>query len=754
MIQRESREYVHATKRQLSSHHGSHGVVRSCPLLLLSSIAAGIAALVPTAERPPTLLLPTLPSRHKGAFQPNRWGSTSFGSFGDGGGGMSMSGSDFGAACDDSKVFRNICRDRILKDLLKPDKDKETKSSWKVLIMDKFTVRIMAYACKMAEITDAGISLVEDLFKRREPMPSMDAIYFLQPLKENVIMLLSDMSGRCPLYRKAYIFFSSPIPKELVSYIKNDSSVIPRIGALREMNLEFFAIDMQGFTTDHDMALTDLYSAEHNSKKFNDTISTMATRIATTFASLKEFPCVRYRAPKGSDPSTTAKFDMVPKWLATAVWDIVSKYKSTIPEFPQKETCELLIVDRPIDQIAPVIHEWTYDAMCHDLLEMDGNKYIYEVSKMGSEPEKKEALLEDHDPLWIELRHIHIADASERLYDKMNNFVAKNKAAQLHSRDGGEISTKDLQKIVQALPQYSEQVEKLTLHIEIAGKINKFIREYGLRDIGQLEQDLVFGDAGAKEVISILRSKQDMSPENKLRLLIIYAIVYPEKFEGDKGEKLMQLAKLPHDDMDAINSLRYLDGSDTKKTSRVGGFSLKFDAQKKKNAARTERQDGEETWALSRFFPLIEELIEKLSKGALPLNEYPSMSEPSSTAQGSTQSASATKPVQTQQPMSMRSRRTPTWAKSRNSDDSQSSDSSVLRHGSGDFKRLGNRIFVFMIGGATRSELRTVHKLTMKLKREIVLGSSSIDDPPQFISKLKMLSTGGAKDVSIDKLRI
>uniref|UniRef100_A0A0E0PT56 Uncharacterized protein n=1 Tax=Oryza rufipogon TaxID=4529 RepID=A0A0E0PT56_ORYRU len=561
---------------------------------------------------------------------------------------MSMSGSDFGAPCDDPKIFRNICRERILKDLLQPDKDKETKSSWKVLIMDKFTVRIMAYACKMAEITDAGISLVEDLFKRREPMPSMDAIYFLQPLKE-----------------KAYIFFSSPIPKELVSYIKNDSSVIPRIGALREMNLEFFAIDMQ------------------------------------------EFPCVRYRAPKGTDPMTTPKFDMVPKWLATAVWDIVSKYKSTIPEFPQKETCELLIVDRPIDQIAPVIHEWTYDAMCHDLLEMDGQKYIYEVSKAGSEPERKEALLEDHDPLWVELRHIHIADASERLYDKMNNFVSKNKAAQLHSRDGGEISTKDLQKIVQALPQYGEQVEKLTLHIEIAGKINKFIREYGLRDIGQVEQDLVFGDAAAKEVINILRSKQDMSPENKLRLLIIYAIVYPEKFEGDKGEKLMQLAKLPHDEMDAINSLRYLVGSDTKKTSRPGGFSLKFDAQK--------------------------ELIEKLSKGALPLNEYPSMSEPSSTEQGSTQSAAATKPAQAQ-PMSRRSRRTPAWAKSRNSDDSQSSDSSVLRHGSSDFKRLGNRIFVFMIGGATRSELRTVHKLTMKLKREIVLGSSSIDDPPQFIS--------------------
>jgi syntaxin-binding protein 1 len=72
---------------------------------------------------------------------------------------MSM---DFSAPADDPKAFRNVCRDRthfripcsaiglivipwlitlpiplwvfagILKDLLQPDKDKETKSSWKV----------------------------------------------------------------------------------------------------------------------------------------------------------------------------------------------------------------------------------------------------------------------------------------------------------------------------------------------------------------------------------------------------------------------------------------------------------------------------------------------------------------------------------------------------------------------------------------------------------------------------------------------
>lgn len=87
---------------------------------------------------------------------------------------------------------------------------------------------------------------------------------------------------------------------------------------------------------------------------------------------------------------------------------------------------------------------------------------------------------------------------------------------------------------------------------------------------------------------------------------------------------------------------------------------------------------------------------------------------------------------------------------------------SVLRHSSSDFKKMGQRIFIFIIGGATRSEvallyfcscfgvflldnilinhfvslyqLRVVHKLSSKLKREIILGSSSIDDPSQFIT--------------------
>ncbi|PPS12789.1 hypothetical protein GOBAR_AA07842 [Gossypium barbadense] len=637
------------------------------------------------------------------------------------------------------KVFRQFSRDRLLYEMLGESTSGEgSKSSWKVLIMDKVTVKVMSHSCKMADITDQGVSLVEDIFRRRQPLPSMDVIYFIQPTKENSFSLEWKCLVSTPFSSRAFVFFSSPVSKDFINNIKSDISVLPRIGALREMNLEYFPVDSQAFITDHDSALVELYSEEaENTPYFEICLYTMASRLATVFASMKEFPYVRYRAPREQDGSPAATRSLIPFKLAEILWKCLEKYKS-IPNYPQTETCDLLILDRSVDQIAPVIHEWTYDAMCHDLLNMDGNKYVVELpGKHGGPPVEKEVILDDNDPVWLELRHAHIADASERLHDKMTTFKSKNKAANIN-RDG-ELSTRELQKIVQALPQYNETVEKLTLHVEIAGTINECIRDMRLRDIGQLEQDIVFGDAAAKDVINLLRSLQDASTENKLRLLMIYAIVYPEKFEGDKATKLMQLAKLTPEDMKAINNMKYLGGSPQSKKSS-SGFSLKFDGgQKTKHAARKDRTgEEEETWQLFRFYPMLEELLENLNKGQLPKDEYACMNEPAKDSK-SQRSTNSTAPNGRRPAHSMRSRRTPAWARGHCSDDGYSSDS-VLKNVVPDFRRMGQRIFVFIIGGATRSELRACHKLTAKLRREVILGSTSFDDPPQYISKLQLLS--------------
>lgn len=62
---------------------------------------------------------------------------------------------------------------------------------------------------------------------------------------------------------------------------------------------------------------------------------------------------MRYRGAKSLDPTTMTTFrDLIPTKLAAAVWNCLMKYKANLPNFPQSETCELLILDRSIDQVS------------------------------------------------------------------------------------------------------------------------------------------------------------------------------------------------------------------------------------------------------------------------------------------------------------------------------------------------------------------------------------------------------------------
>lgn len=48
---------------------------------------------------------------------------------------------------------------------------------------------------------------------------------------------------------------------------------------------------------------------------------------------------------------------------------------------------------------------------CIHLLDIEHKPTVLKVpGKNGGGPERKDVLLEDHDPIWLELRHAHIAN--------------------------------------------------------------------------------------------------------------------------------------------------------------------------------------------------------------------------------------------------------------------------------------------------------------------------------------------------------
>ena len=82
-----------------------------------------------------------------------------------------------------------------------------------------------------------------------------------------------------------------------------------------------------------------------------------------------------------------------------------------------------------MDLFAPLIHEFTYQAMVHELLPLrEGDKTIYTtlLNPGVSNQEERDMELGERDKIWVENRHLHMKDLLEKLVADFNKFRAEN----------------------------------------------------------------------------------------------------------------------------------------------------------------------------------------------------------------------------------------------------------------------------------------------------------------------------------------
>ncbi|KAL3827218.1 hypothetical protein ACHAXA_006773 [Cyclostephanos tholiformis] len=692
-------------------------------------------------------------------------------SFDEGGGGRRRSSAAGLASSVVRPTLLGIVRRQLLEDVFTMSCAALTSpSSWMVLVVDPESLRVVSSSVGMYNLMEHRVSIVEDLLKKRAPFRDQAVMYLVEPNENSVARIIEDWTprGGGPPYGDAvFLYFLGRLPDQLFDRIKSCKELVRRVRVLKEVNLDFlvkeamaFHFDMGGKKSAYPSVYADLYLSPTSSSTSSPPWERMASKLVTVCATLNEYPHVRYRAN-----------DSLTKNLAFLFQRRMNEFVGSNDEWwyngdglhPNTDRATLLLLDRRDDCLSPLIHEFTYEAMVNDLLPIDDDRITYESVNAGTAKDKDggssnkggeegttkmDALLNDNDEVWVELRGKHIADVIQTLSAKIRDIVNSNTSVSaLGRKDGGgkALSINQMAKALRALPEYREIMSKLSQHMQIAHQCMDQFNRQGLLELSDLEQTLATGktDEGRtpklKELLGrVVEQFRSRPTDSAMRLRLLAIVIVSQRgLSGGDLQKLLTEANISPNELRTFNNLERMGcplirEDDNGKAGGVGKLAAKVRDARVGSYHGGKGGESESEYSSSRYVCLLKSIMENAAKGSLSVDDFPSvlplpdaetMLAPSST----TQAKSVRKSTST----------TSGWSKS-NGNGTGVGGSVTASLGKKKSTHAGRQI-VFMAGGLCYSELRAAREVMNSTGTEIVIGSTRCISPKDFIDDLHSL---------------
>lgn len=593
-----------------------------------------------------------------------------------------------------------------------------TCEGWMVLVMDDVATRTISSVLGMYDIMEAKVTLVEQLSRPRQPFREMEVIYLITPTEESINYVLNDFqSDSKATYGDVHLFFLSPMPDAIFSMLRQNTTLIRRVKTLKEVNLEFCAPESSTFHLDIPNSLPLMYGDAPSPTLAMDT----ARKLMTLCVSLNEYPNIRYQ--------TSSRFcEQVANSLLSMIGEFAERNKSTwwsygSPGHKDRDRAILLITDRTLDPLTPLMHDYTYQSMVNDLLPVEEQKISYKTDTHSGKRETKDALLNESDDLWVEFRHVHIARVIESLTQRMQDFITNNQGAALAKSSGKDMSLQAMAAAVKELPEFQETMGKLSQHVNIASECMAKFNEQHLYEISQLEQTLSTGydDADAEvkpaRMVQLLQEAfqtYQMTKLTKIRLLAIYIISQRGIAEADR-RNLIQLTGLNDQEQQVLLNLERLGVSlqQSKQTtsflSRIGGSSRRAQAK--------QSTPTDQAYTDSRHIPRLRVVVEQAFEDQLPADQFRTIGPAASSGGAESKAAKSVR----------RYAANSRWGKQEKAAFS------------------GGRYIVFMAGGLSYSESRAMYDLMAANEKEVVVGGMYLNNSKDFITSVQQLDRTTAR---------
>uniref|UniRef100_A0A0K0FYM2 Vacuolar protein sorting-associated protein 45 (inferred by orthology to a human protein) n=1 Tax=Strongyloides venezuelensis TaxID=75913 RepID=A0A0K0FYM2_STRVS len=380
----------------------------------------------------------------------------------------------------------------------------------KILLMDKETTSIVSCSFPQSELMQKEVYLFEriDSLNARDSIKYIKAIVFLRPTYKNVELLAEELQN--PKYPQYYIYFSNIIPKtEIKKLASSDHNEV-----VRDLH-EFFLDSIPLSTNLLTLGFPNCYTMKNGVFEVSDEcLNRMIEMLTSSALSFKRKPIVRYQ--RNSKNCVR---------LAEGIDKLRSREEQLF------ENCNddilVLILERSEDPITPLLNQWTYEAMVHELFGINNNRVILSLKNKDDKGdtinETKTFVLNClQDDFYATNMYLNFGEIGQNIKQLMTEHQEKAKTHQKLD------SVQDMKKFIENYPQFKKISGTVSKHVQIVSELATIVAREKLMEVSELEQTM-FANGDHNTCLDNVRKliqNPNISDLNAIRLVMIYGLIF------------------------------------------------------------------------------------------------------------------------------------------------------------------------------------------------------------------------------------
>lgn len=473
----------------------------------------------------------------------------------------------------------------------------------KALLLDNETARIVGVVSSQSDLFRRDVFLTERLGTKHEgSLSHMTALVFVRPTAENVRALRLELSQ--PTFGSYHLTFSNLTRPSYLEEIA-DADEFHLVTQVQEQFADFYALESHFLSFNVSPCLDAVLGSAVSIA--NPNFERTVDGIIAALLALKRKPTIRYQGSSS-----------LCRNLAERVAVRMDQEAAIFGFRPQEPPTLLLLLDRCEDPVTPLLNQWTYEAMVHELLGIQNNRVSLDKAPSVPEDLKDVVLDAGTDDFFRRNRYENFGELGINLKGLVDSF---HDQSQNHSNLS---SIEDMMRFVGSYPEFRKTMSNVSKHVALSSELSRLVEKNDLLKVSQLEQDMACREAEGehrKEVNDMLANPK-VTASDKLRLVMLYSLRYEEsssirKVMGDMIQGLHR-AGVGSDGVHLISSLKEYAGS-RKRSGDV--FSNRSFFAMASNTVR--RGIGGVENVYTQHEPLLAYTLDDLLRGRLKCSSFP-----------------------------------------------------------------------------------------------------------------------------------